>query len=223
MNKREILRQEIIPDNAAKGRAVARRNAASRLFKFGRPQMIGVCIDEIAGETYAVDNASEIGAIDIAGQLQSQLLLIVLLAIAREAVGAERKGKRGERGIVSGIGKAVGACGQKRGKRTRAEKVLGFLVPLDCKKDGRKRTLLGGQKKVTPSYRFEPRGFGKGARARVEFPAGFRPRASVDKDDRNTGRSLPACDKNSMHCAKRPWSMIPRSGASLPQDGHAQI
>src|SRR5215831_2429678 len=73
----------------------ARCERARRRFEVGRPEVVGRGVDEVAREGDAVDDAGEIFAVDVAGQLELHLFC-VLLAVAGEAVCAEREGERRE-------------------------------------------------------------------------------------------------------------------------------
>ena len=90
MDQRKVLREEIVTDNRAQGCAVTRGKRTRSLFELGRAHVIGRRVDEVARKIDALDNATEILAIHVAGQLQLQLLA-VLLAIAGEAIAAQGK------------------------------------------------------------------------------------------------------------------------------------
>ena len=61
----------------------------------------------------------QVVAVDALRQFEPHLLALGL-AVAGEAVAAEREGERGEPGVVRRIGEAVGARRQHVGQRARA-------------------------------------------------------------------------------------------------------
>src|SRR5262249_35417177 len=83
--ERKIRLEEVIADDRAHLGAVALRQRARRRFELGRPQIVRRRVDEIARKRDAVDDAGEIFAVDVAGQLELHLFP-VLLAGAGEAV-----------------------------------------------------------------------------------------------------------------------------------------
>ncbi len=134
MDEREILREEVLADDRAHGRAVAAGERARGLLELARAHVVGRRVDEIARQADPLDDAGEVVAVDVAGQLELQLLLI-LLAIAREAIAAEREGERRQLRIVRGIGEAVGARRDDARERSRPEQVLAR-----CRREARART-----------------------------------------------------------------------------------
>ena len=87
--------------------AVAGGERTGGVLEFRRPHVVRRRIDQIAREENAVDDPGQVVAVDIAGQFQPDVLL-VLLAVAGEAIGAERKGERRQPRIVRSVGEAVG-------------------------------------------------------------------------------------------------------------------
>ena len=62
-------------------------------FELGRAHVVGRRVDEIARERHAFGDAREVVAIDAVGQHEPHVL-VLRLAVAREAVRAEREGQR---------------------------------------------------------------------------------------------------------------------------------
>src|SRR5262252_9799554 len=85
VNERKILLEQVLADDRAHLGAVARRERARGRFELSRPEIVRRRVDEIAREGDAVDDAGEIFAVDVAGQLELHLFA-VLLAVAGEAV-----------------------------------------------------------------------------------------------------------------------------------------
>jgi hypothetical protein len=108
VNERKILGEQIVADDRAHLCAMAARQRARGVFELGRPHVVCRRVDEIARERNALHDPGEILAVDVAGQLELDVLL-VLLAVAIEAVATEREGKRRKLRIVRGGGEAIGA------------------------------------------------------------------------------------------------------------------
>src|SRR5262245_23256267 len=85
VNERKIRLEEVIPDDRPHLGAVALRQRARRRFELGRPEVVRRRVDEITRKRDAVDDAGEILAVDVAGQLELHVLP-VLLSVAGEAV-----------------------------------------------------------------------------------------------------------------------------------------
>ena len=73
--------EEIVADDGTHEGAVAAGQRARGVLELLRAHVVGGRVDEIAGEAHALDDTAEIGAVDVAGELELHLLL-VLLAIA---------------------------------------------------------------------------------------------------------------------------------------------
>src|SRR5262249_27137153 len=80
-DERKILPRQVVADAGAHLGAVARSERARRRFEPGGSQVVRRGVDEIAREGDAVDDAGEIFAVDVAGQLELPLFS-VLLAVA---------------------------------------------------------------------------------------------------------------------------------------------
>src|SRR5262249_35829037 len=113
-------------------------------------------------------------------------LLVILLAVACESIGAERKGERRESGIVREGGETIGARGHQSRQCARPKQILvGLLGALERKQDAGKAALGRGQEAVAPRLRLEARGIHKGARARIERLAQLAPGRRVNEGYRN--------------------------------------
>jgi len=199
VNEGKILLEQVLADDRAHLGAVARRERARRRFELGRPQVVRRRVDEIARQRDAVDDAGEIFAVDVAGELELHLFR-VLLAIAGEAVGAEREGERGEPRVVRGVGEAIGARRQRRRERTRPKQILaGVVFALEREDDAGKRPIGPRQQKVAAGLGFEARGIGEGPRARIEPLAQGGPGGGVNEGYRNRRGGMAAGKKDWMH------------------------
>ena len=92
VDQREVLLQQIVADDRADAGAVpaARAMRAASSSSAGPMSLAGVLIRSRASE-HALDDAREIFAVDAGRQIELHALLVGL-AVAREAVGAEREG-----------------------------------------------------------------------------------------------------------------------------------
>ena len=106
------------PTIDADGRAVLLGERAGRRFELGRAHVVGRRVDEVAGERDAFDDAREFVAVDAVGQREPRPPCRLGLAVAGEAIGAEREGERGEARVVRRIGEAIGA-GAAAGRAAR--------------------------------------------------------------------------------------------------------
>ena len=127
------------------------------------PHVVGRRVDQIAGQRHALGDARQIVAIDAVGQHQPHRLVLGL-AVAREAVGAEREGQRGEPRIVRRIGEAVGAGRQHAGQQARQEGVVVVLVAFQTEQHA-----AGRQDQVPAGPGLEARGLHIGAVALAEL------------------------------------------------------
>ena len=177
VDEREVLGEEIVADDGTHEGAVAAGKRARGVLELLRAHVVGRRVDEIAGEAHALDDAAEIGAVDVAGELELHLLL-VLLAIAAEAIAAEREGERRQLRIVRGIAEAVGAGREQAGQGAGPEQILARLVgALEREQDAGEGSLRSRQQEVSAGLRLEARGLGEGARARIEARRAAPPRS----------------------------------------------
>jgi hypothetical protein len=204
VDKRKILFQQIVADDRAQLSPVALRESAGGCFEFGRAHVVRRRVDEIAGEADALEDAGEVLAVDVAGQFEPELL-VVLLAVACESVGAERKGERRKLCIVREGGEAIGARGQECRQRAGPKQVLvGLLGTLERKEDASKTALGRGKEAVAARLRLEARGIHEGTRARIERLAQLAPSRRVNEGYRNRRHRLAAGEKNRVHWGPEP-------------------
>src|SRR5262249_25324567 len=199
VNERKICLEEVIADDRAHLGAVALRQRACRRFEFGRPEVVRRRVDEIARKRDAVDDAGEILAVDVAGQLELHLFP-VLLAVAGEAVCAEREGGRRECQVGGAWGEPSGARRQRRRERTRPKQVLARIVlALEREDDAGKRPVGRRNEEVAACLGFEAGGIGEGTRPRIKPLAQVAPRRRVNEGYRNRGGGVAAGKKDRMH------------------------
>ncbi len=107
MDERKALLDEIVADDGAHLGAVATGQRARGLFQLGRAHVVRRRVDEVAREADAVDDAGQVFTVDIAGQLDLEVF-VLLLAVAGETVAAERKGQGRQLRIVGRVCESVG-------------------------------------------------------------------------------------------------------------------
>ncbi len=92
------------------------------------------------------------------------------LAVAREAVGAEREGERGKPRIVRRVGKAIDAVGQLLRQAAGEKRVLRFVVVFEPEQHAAEPFLAGlaRQEKMAARLRLKTRGVGEGASLRAQ-------------------------------------------------------
>ena len=101
-------------------------------FELGRAHVVGRRVDEVARQRHALGDARKLVAIDAVGQHQLHRL-VLRLAVAREAIGAEREGQRRKPRIVRRVGEAIDAGRQNARQQARQERVLVGLARLRCR------------------------------------------------------------------------------------------
>ena len=117
VDQRKVLLQQIVADDArnfapccsASARAAASSSA-------GPMSLAGVLMRSRASVTASAD-AAQLVAVDAVRAAPGCTSVRLRLAVAGEAVGAEREGERGEARIVRRVGEAIGAGRQQPGKR----------------------------------------------------------------------------------------------------------
>ena len=129
MDQRKVL---LSAGRRRRSRGTSRRAAwpsarAAASSSAGPMSLAGVLIRSRASVD-ALGDAGEVVAVDAVGQHQPDVLVLGL-AVAREAIGAEREGERGEPRIVRRIGEPIGAGRQQRRQApARQECVVGASV-----------------------------------------------------------------------------------------------
>ncbi len=109
--------------------AVPGRERAGGFLQLGRPEIVGGGVDEVAGEPHPLHHAGEVVAVEIARNLEPDLLLLDL-AIAAEAIGPEREGERRQPLVMRRIGEAVGPWRQQSRQAAGQEWIAQRLVAI---------------------------------------------------------------------------------------------
>jgi hypothetical protein len=99
---------KVVADDRAEFRAMLFGKRTGGVFKLRGPHIVGRRVDQIAGQCHGLGDAREIVAIDTVGQYQPHRLVLAL-AVAREAVGAERESQCAEACIMWRIGETIRA------------------------------------------------------------------------------------------------------------------
>src|SRR5262249_28861107 len=141
----------------------------------------------------------------------------VLLAVAGEAVCAEREGERRESRIVRGIGEAIGARRQQGRQRTRPKQILARIVlALEREQHAGKRPVGRRKEEVTAGLGFEAGGIREGTRAPIEALAQAAPRGRVNEGYRDRRGGVAAGKKDRMHRKAVPeCALLARSAAAV--------
>ena len=125
MYKREILSGQLVADNTIESRA----ETPGQLFGGGRqllrPHVVRRRIDKVARQRGRLRHAGDVGGIDAIRRHQPDPGRIVL-AVAAEAIAAERKGQRRQPQIMRRVGETVDAGRQQPGQGARPEQVARF-------------------------------------------------------------------------------------------------
>src|SRR5262245_10147478 len=199
VDEREVLLEQIVADHRTHRCAVVARKRARGLFELGRAHVVGGCVDEIAREADPIDDAGEILTVGIAGQFQLDLLLL-LLAVAHEAVAAESEGERRELRIVRRVGEAIGTGREQAGQRPWPEQVFaGLIGGLEGEQHAGERTVACRHQQVPAGLGLEARGVGEGALARIEALAQVAPGRRVYEGYRDGRAGLAARKEDWMH------------------------
>ena len=139
-----------------------------------RPHVVRRRIDEVARQRRRVGHARDRGDVDAVGRHQFDLGRI-RLAVAAEAIAAEREGKRGEARIMWRVGKTIDARRQQAGQLRRAGTDRGI-----CRSRPPGRTRPGRcLPSAAGSVRHAP-GFGRKAVGQRELP-GLAGKAGADR------------------------------------------
>jgi hypothetical protein len=150
-----------------------------------RPHVVRRRIDEIAGKSCRFCHSRDGRNVDAVGRHQLDTRGI-RLAIALEAITAERKRKRGKTGVVRRVGEAIDAGRQQARQRAGPEQVAGFAgVVLQAEHDLRDLAIRGGQRETRS-------GLGRKAIGQRELP-GLRRKIGADCVPCRLGRK---CDGN---------------------------
>ena len=157
------------PTMRAEFRAVLLGERAGGGFELGRAHVVGRRVDEVARQRHALGDARELLAIDAVRQHQPHRL-VLRLAVAREAICAEREGQRRKPHIVRRVGEAIDAGRQQRRAAGRAGTRCCSASAFDAEQHAagaaRRR-----QDQVPAGPRLEARGLDEGAGTLVELRA----------------------------------------------------
>ena len=199
MDQRKVLGEEVVADDRARTLApccVGER--AGGLLQLGRPEIVGRRVDEVAGEPHPLDHAGEVVAVEIARNLEPDLLLL-RLAVAAEAIGPEREGERRQPLVMRRIGEAVGPGGSSPGRRPgRNGSRNGLSRSLEAEQHAG-QACGSRQQQVSPRLGLEPGGLGErpggGIQPAADFPIG----RAGDEPDRDRLRRFTAADEDRVH------------------------
>ena len=142
------------------------RSASVRaaVFELGRPHVVGRRVDEVARERRRPRRCGVRSSPSTLPGSSSRMSFSLLLAVAREAVAAEREGERREPRIVRRIGEAVGAGREEPGERARPEQVLAPVVGGSSpNRTPASAAVRARQQEVAAGLRLEAGGVGEGA------------------------------------------------------------
>jgi hypothetical protein len=125
VDQREVLPQQIVPDNAVEIGTEALREMLCRLCQLLRPHVVRRRIDEVAGKAGCIRHPDDVGRVDAVGRHQSHIARIGA-AIAAESIASEREGQRRKAAVVRRVGEAIEGRRQQAGQRTGPERIAGF-------------------------------------------------------------------------------------------------
>ena len=174
------------------------RKLARRRFEIGRAHVVRRRIDEVARQRHGFGNVRKLVAIEALRQFELDLVPI-RLAVAREAVGAERHGERRKPRIVRLVGEAIDAVRQQLRQAAGQEQIPHVAVRLDAEQHAAE-TVLSRQQQMAPGLGFETRGVGKGAGLRIEASAHVGVGRRRDEPDRDRVRR-PVRDEDGVHAS----------------------
>ena len=228
MDQRKILFQQFVADHGGDRRGVARGELARRLFELRRPHVIGRRVDEIARQCHAFDDMLKLLAGDALRQIELDRSRLGL-AIARETIGAEREGERGEPRVGRLVGETVGAvrqmlwqpAGQKRIPDAVVGTVRGIVRVLDAEQNAAERTASAAftrQQKIAPRFGFKAGGFHERACLGADRALHVGVVRAGDEPDRN-GLGRPACNEDGVHRSslRESHALLPRRRKGVKQ------
>src|SRR5262249_40126098 len=200
VHERKVLLEQVVPHDRAYRCAVAAGQGARGLLQLARAHVVRRRVDEIAREGDAFDDAGEVVAVDIAGQFEVEVLLL-LLAITGETIAAERKCQGSELRIMRRVCESVSPGRENAGEGPGAEQVLvGIFGRFEREQDPGQRALGRGEEKMAAGLGLETGGFDEGAGARIEAVAEFPPGRAVNEGYWNRAGGVAAGKKDWMHC-----------------------
>ena len=214
VDQRKILRQQIVADDGADCGAVTRGKLPRGVFELGRAHIVRRRIDEIARQRHAFDDALQIVAIEALRQIELDLARFGL-AVAREAVGAEREGERGKPRIVRLVGEAIDAVRQMLRQAAGQKQILGIVGAFEPEQDAAE-PVLARQQQMAAGLGLETRGVGEGAGLGAERVAHVGIGRRRDEPDRDRVRR-PARNEDRIH---RQSSARARAIIASPSSSH---
>ncbi len=198
MDQRKIFCQKIVAGDDGDRGVVPRRELAHRVFEFRRAEVVGGGVDQIARQGHAFDDAIEIAAIDVLRQIETDVARL-RLAVAAEAVEAEREGKCREPRIVRLVGEAVDSVRQMLRQPAGQKPVDDFPVAFQPEQHATE-ALLPGQQQMPPGLGLEARRIGERGGVGAQNLAHIGIRRRRDEPDRNGARHA-GRSKDGVHCA----------------------
>ena len=113
-----------------------------------RPHVVGRRVDEVAREAGRFRHPRDVGGIDAVRRHQPDVGPFCL-AVAAEAVAAEREGERGEARVMRRVGEAIDAGRQQAGQGAGPERVARFAgLVLEAEQHLRDRAVGRGQRQA---------------------------------------------------------------------------
>ena len=128
MNQRKILSRQVVADDAVETGAEALGEFLRPPRQFLRSHVVRRRVDEIAGKRGGLGHARDIGDVDAVRRHQPDVGRI-RLAVAAEAIAAERKGERRKPRVVRRIGEAIDARRQQARQQARVGTGRGIWRP----------------------------------------------------------------------------------------------
>ncbi len=161
VNERKILRQQIVADDGIGRRVMARGEFARGLLELRRPHIVRRRVDEIARQRHPFDDALQIVAVETLRQIEIDLARLGL-AVAREAVQAERESQRRKPRVVRLVGEAVDAVGQMLRQPAGEKQIFGLVGTFEPEQDSAEPA-FPRQQQIAGGLRLEARCIGESA------------------------------------------------------------
>ena len=126
MHQRKILGERVTTRDLHLGAVLVGECPAGR-FQLGGPHIVGRCVDKIAAERHALDNAAEIFAIN-AFRNHKMHIALFCLAVANKLICTECKSQRSQSPIMRCVRETIGPRWQQSGQLSRP-KPVNFALP----------------------------------------------------------------------------------------------
>ncbi len=195
MDQREVFLQ-LLADDDADGGGVTAGELARGVLELRRPHVVRRRVDEVARQRHRLDDAFHVRPIEARRQIELDVAS-VRLAVAREAVSAEREGERRQTDIVRIVGEAVGSRRQLRREAPGLKQILRLVGAFEPEQNTG-QAALARQQQQAPGLGLEPRRIGKARGVRIEPPAQLGIALGRDEPDRNCVRGF-AGDEDRLH------------------------